>query len=310
MKKIGIIVLTLLTFFLVSCGQQTKQESTKTTISKMPKIEGFTYYGKIPENPKKVINFTYSYTGYLLKLGVNVSSYSLDLEKDSPVFGKQLKEAKKLTADDTEAIATQKPDLIMVFDQDPNINTLKKIAPTLVIKYGAQNYLDMMPALGKVFGKEKEANQWVSQWKTKTLAVKKDLHHILKPNTTFTIMDFYDKNIYLYGNNFGRGGELIYDSLGYAAPEKVKKDVFKKGWFTVSQEAIGDYVGDYALVNINKTTKKAASSLKESDVWKNLPAVKKGHIIESNYDVFYFSDPLSLEAQLKSFTKAIKENTN
>ncbi|MCC9814797.1 ABC transporter substrate-binding protein, partial [Streptococcus agalactiae] len=251
-----------------------------------------------------------SYTGYLLKLGVNVSSYSLDLEKDSPVFGKQLKEAKKLTADDTEAIAAQKPDLIMVFDQDPNINTLKKIAPTLVIKYGAQNYLDMMPALGKVFGKEKEANQWVSQWKTKTLAAKKDLHHILKPNTTFTIMDFYDKNIYLYGNNFGRGGELIYDSLGYAAPEKVKKDVFKKGWFTVSQEAIGDYVGDYALVNINKTTKKAASSLKESDVWKNLPAVKKGHIIESNYDVFYFSDPLSLEAQLKSFTKAIKENTN
>ncbi|MCC9795689.1 ferrichrome ABC transporter substrate-binding protein, partial [Streptococcus agalactiae] len=62
MKKIGIIVLTLLTFFLVSCGQQTKQESTKTTISKMPKIEGFTYYGKIPEYPKKVINFTYSYT--------------------------------------------------------------------------------------------------------------------------------------------------------------------------------------------------------------------------------------------------------
>lgn len=39
MKKIGIIVLTLLTFFLVSCGQQTKQESTKTTISKMPKLK-------------------------------------------------------------------------------------------------------------------------------------------------------------------------------------------------------------------------------------------------------------------------------
>ncbi len=42
-------------------------------------------------------------------------------------------------------------------------------------------------------------------------------------------MDFYDKNIYLYGNNFGRGGELIYDSLGYAAPEKVKKMSLKRG---------------------------------------------------------------------------------
>ena len=58
MKKIGIIVLTLLTFFLVSCGQQTKQESTKTTISKMPKIEGFTYYGKIPENPMVMFQVT------------------------------------------------------------------------------------------------------------------------------------------------------------------------------------------------------------------------------------------------------------
>lgn len=173
MKKIGIIVLTLLTFFLVSCGQQTKEESTKTTISKMPKIEGFTYYGKIPENPKKVINFTYSYTGYLLKLGVNVSSYSLDLEKDSPVFGKQLKGAKKLTADDTEAIAAQKPDLIMVFDQDPNINTLKKIAPTLVIKYGAQNYLDMMPALGKYSVKKKKLISGLANGKLKLSLPKK-----------------------------------------------------------------------------------------------------------------------------------------
>lgn len=46
-------------------------------------------------------------------------------------------------------------------------------------------------------------------------------------------MDFYDKNIYLYGNNFGCGGELIYDLLGYVVLEKVKKDVFKKGWFIV-----------------------------------------------------------------------------
>lgn len=54
----------------------------------MFKIEGFIYYGKIFENLKKVINFIYFYIGYLLKLGVNVLSYSLDLEKDSFVFGK------------------------------------------------------------------------------------------------------------------------------------------------------------------------------------------------------------------------------
>ena len=41
---------------------------------------------EIFQNPKKVVNFAYSYTGYLLQLGIKVSSYSLDLEKDSPAF--------------------------------------------------------------------------------------------------------------------------------------------------------------------------------------------------------------------------------
>lgn len=41
--------------------------------------------------------------------------------------------------------------------------------------------------------------------------------------------------------------------------------------------------------------KKVVLLFKESDVWKNLLVVKKGYIIESNYDVFYFFDFLFLE---------------
>lgn len=35
---------------------------------------------------------------------------------------------------------------------------------------------------------------------------------------------------------------LIYDSLGFSAPEVVKKDVFSAGWFGISQEVLADYV--------------------------------------------------------------------
>ncbi len=71
-------------------------------------------------------------------------------------------------------------------------------------------------------------------------------------------MDFFDKNIFLYGNNFGRGGELIYRALGFAAPAKVQEDIInKEGWFGVSQEALPEYVGDYVLVNVNDKTKEA-----------------------------------------------------
>ncbi|SDO42524.1 iron complex transport system substrate-binding protein [Streptococcus equinus] len=307
MKKFFVALTTFLaTLMLVAC-QNNSSTSDSTELSSMPKITGFSYQGDIPKNPKKVVNFAYSYTGYLLELGVNVSSYSLDLEKNSPAFGDQLKDAVQLTSDDTEAIAAQEPDLIIAFSTDEHLKELKEIAPVLVIEYCKSDYLEMMTNLGKVFGKEDKAKKWLDNWKTKTAKAKEELSQYLDPSTSFTVMDFYDKNIYLYGNNWGRGGELIYDSLGYTAPEKVKNDVFTAGWFGISQEVLANYTGDYLVFNVSKDTKKAAASLKESDVWKNIPAVKNQKALEVDENLFYFSDPMSLDKQLEAFVSAVKK---
>lgn len=305
MKKLMTALVALLaTLVLVACNNS--KDTKKEAVSSMPKISGFTYYGKVPKNPKKVVNFAYSYTGYLLELGVDVSSYSLDNEKNSPAFGDKLKNAKKLTSEDTEAIAAQKPDLIIAFSTDKNIKQLKKIAPVLVIEYGKRDYLQMLTDLGKVFDKEDKAKTWLANWKKKTAQAKQELKDYLPENATFTVMDFYDKNIYLYGKNWGRGGELIYDALGYSAPKKVQDDVFKTGYFGVSQEVLGDYMGDYALLNVSKATKNSAASLKESDVWKNISTVQNKHVLEVDEELFYFSDPMSLDKQLPAFVKAVK----
>ena len=298
MKKFFVTLTTFLaTLMLVAC-QNNASTSDNTELSSMPKITGFSYQGDIPKNPKKVVNFAYSYTGYLLEL---------DLEKNSPAFGNELVDAVKLTSDDTEAIAAQEPDLIIAFSTDEHLKELKDIAPVLVIEYGKNDYLEMMTNLGKVFDKEDKAQKWLDSWKTKTAKAKEELAPYLDTSTSFTVMDFYDKAIYLYGNNWGRGGELIYDSLGFSAPETVKKDVFSSGWFVISQEVLADYVGDYLVLNVSKDTKDAAASLKESDVWKNIPAVKNQKVLEVDENLFYFSDPMSLDKQLETFTAAIKK---
>lgn len=308
MKKVLAYFSLFVTLVFLAACSTSSQTSTDVELSSMPKIEGITYYGDVPKTPKKVINFAYSYTGYLLQLGIDVSGYSLDLEKNSPAFGDQLKDAIQLTTADTEAIAAQKPDLILVFAGDDNLETLKEIAPVIEITYGKSDYLQMLTDIGQIFGKEKEAQAWLDQWDEKVATAKSELIGLIDEKTTFTVMDFFDKNIYLYGDNFGRGGELVYKSLGFAAPAKVQEDIISKdGWFGVSQEALPDYIGDYALVNVNDTTKEAAASLKESDIWKNLPAVQAGHVIEVDYNLFYFSDPMSLDQQIGAFVKAIKE---
>ncbi|HFU3705817.1 TPA: ABC transporter substrate-binding protein [Streptococcus suis] len=307
MKKfLAIFSLFVGLVFLTACS--TSSSSTDVELSSMPKIEGITYHGDIPKNPKKVVNFAYSYTGYLLQLGIDVSSYSLDLEKNSPAFGDKLKDVPQLTTADTEAIAAQKPDVILVFAGDDNLETLKEIAPVIEITYGKSDYLKMLTDVGQIFGKEKEAQAWLNQWDKKVATAKEELKGLIDTSSTFTVMDFFDKNIFLYGNNFGRGGELVYHALGFAAPAKVQEDIInKEGWFGVSQEALPEYVGDYVLVNVNDKTKEAAASLKESDVWKNLPAVKNGHVIEVDYNLFYFSDPMSLDLQIDAFVSAIQK---
>ncbi|HEM3459294.1 ABC transporter substrate-binding protein [Streptococcus suis] len=307
MKKfLAIFSLFVGLVFLTACS--TSSSSTDVELSSMPKIEGITYHGDIPKNPKKVVNFAYSYTGYLLQLGIDVSSYSLDLEKNSPAFGDKLKDVPQLTTADTEAIAAQKPDVILVFSGDDNLETLKEIAPVIEITYGKSDYLKMLTDVGQIFGKEKEAQAWLDQWDKKVATAKEELKGLIDTSSTFTVMDFFDKNIFLYGNNFGRGGELVYRALGFAAPAKVQEDIIsKEGWFGVSQEALPEYVGDYVLVNVNDKTKEAAASLKESDIWKNLPAVKNGHVIEVDYNLFYFSDPMSLDLQIDAFVSAIQK---
>ena len=301
MKKfLSFATLTVTIFLLVACGSSSKPENSasadKVELSSKPKIDGFHYYGDIPKNPKRIASLSSTYTGYLLQLGfdpVTVTSY----DAKNPVLKEKVKNAKVLMPEDLESIAKQKPDLIVVDASDKNIDELKKIAPTIAIDYGKNDYLEILNRFGQIFGKEKEADQWIADWKSKTADIGKQLKEKLGQNVTFTVVGLYEKEIYLFGNNWGRGGEVIYKSLGFDAPQKVKDEVFPSGYLQVSQETVSEYIGDYVLVAAEDD--KTGSALYESDVWKSIPAVQQNHILKVDANAFYFNDPLTLEYELK-----------
>ena len=309
MKKfLSFATLTVTIFLLVACGSSSKSEnsasSDKVELSSKPKIDGFHYYGDIPKNPKRIASLSSTYTGYLLQLGfdpVTVTSY----DAKNPVLNEKVKNAKVLMPEDLESIAKQKPDLIVVDASDKNIDELKKIAPTIAIDYGKNDYLEILNRFGQIFGKEKEADQWIADWKSKTADIGKQLKEKLGQNVTFTVVGLYEKEIYLFGNNWGRGGEVIYKSLGFDAPQKVKDEVFPSGYLQVSQETVSEYIGDYVLVAAEDD--KTGSALYESDVWKSIPAVQQNHILKVDANAFYFNDPLTLEYELKTIQDGLEK---
>lgn len=309
MKKfLSFATLTVTIFLLVACGSSSKSEnsasSDKVELSSKPKIDGFHYYGDIPKNPKRIASLSSTYTGYLLQLGfdpVTVTSY----DAKNPVLKEKVKNAKVLMPEDLESIAKQQPDLIVVDASDKNIDELKKIAPTIAIDYGKNDYLEILNRFGQIFGKEKDADQWIADWKSKTADIGKQLKEKLGQDVTFTVVGLYEKEIYLFGNNWGRGGEVIYKSLGFDAPQKVKEEVFPSGYLQVSQETVSEYTGDYVLVAAEDD--KTGSALYESDVWKSIPAVQQNHILKVDANAFYFNDPLTLEYELKTIQDGLEK---
>ena len=309
MKKfLSFATFTVTIFLLVACGSSSKSEnsasSDKVELSSKPKIDGFHYYGDIPKKPKRIASLSSTYTGYLLQLGfdpVTVTSY----DAKNPVLKEKVKNAKVLMPEDLESIAKQKPDLIVVDASDKNIDELKKIVPTIAIDYGKNDYLEILNRFGQIFGKEKEADQWIADWKSKTADIGKQLKEKLGQDVTFTVIGLYEKEIYLFGNNWGRGGEVIYKSLGFDAPQKVKDEVFPSGYLQVSQETVSEYIGDYVLVAAEDD--KTGSALYESDVWKSIPAVQQNHILKVDANAFYFNDPLTLEYELKTIQDGLEK---
>ncbi|TDM12782.1 iron-hydroxamate ABC transporter substrate-binding protein [Macrococcus lamae] len=305
MKKWFVLLIACL-LMLAACGNtssEKKAEDTKSSESSKVNYKldnGKTI--KIPENPKRVVLMSASYTGNLLELGVKpvgVDAYAFQ----SDILKPKLKGVTQLGAGDVEKIVELKPDLIISFDTDKNNSKYAKIAPTIPISYAKHGYLDIHEELGQIVGKEKEAKAFVDQWKEKTAEDGKEIKEKIGADKTVSIYQVFQKKIYVYGDNWGRGSEIIYQAFGLKMPEAVTKDVKPTGWKEISAEQIGKYSGDILL--ISSDTGKISNSIVESNVWKNLDAVKNDRVIQYDSEDFWFNDPISLEHQREVLKKEL-----
>lgn len=305
MKKfLSALSLILVAVLLVACSNSSNSSTApeKTDLSSMPKIDGFTYKGEVPQSPKRVVSLASTYTGYLAQLElplVGVTSYDVK----NPALTDYVKDAKEVMAKDSEAILALNPDVIVVGSTEENLDKLADIAPLIIVEYGKRDYLELVSDFGKIFNKEKEAEAWLTQWEKDVATVKEEVTALTGKEATFTIMGLFEKEIYLFGNNWGRGGEIIHQALGYTAPKKVLNEVFPTGYLAISQEVVADYIGDYVVVAAED--EKTGAALYESDIWKDIPAVKEGRVIKVNANVFYFNDPISLEYELDVLREGI-----
>ena len=302
MKK-WILPFMLLSLLLISACSSTssteKENDTKKEESETYTYESETGPVEVPKDPQRVVMLS-GFTGNVIELDVNLVGVDV-WSKTNPTFEKELKDVAEVSEDNLEQIIELNPDLIIALSTVKNIDKLSEIAPTVTYTWGKLDYLEQHIEIGKLLGKEEEAKDWVDDFQKRVTEAGDEIKAKIGEDATVSVIEAYDKNLYVYGDNWARGTEILYQGMKLKMPEKVKEMALKDGYYALSTEVIPDYAGDYVILS---KYAEADTSFQETETYKNIPAVKNGRVYEMEGNGASFSDPVTLEKHLAFFKES------
>lgn len=292
-------------------GQQTKQIEQATTRT-IATVKGDV---EVPLEPQRVA--ADQYMGHLLKLGIKpigVRTFMLSegwLER-AGITADYLADVEDLGGFpmNLEKLTYLEPDLIIGSVED-NIEQYEKIGTTVHIPYwegeSTAGPLEKFRRISQVFGKEKEAEEWISEYLLSAETARKQIEGVVKEGETVSVVQIADKAIYVLAAEGGNyGSSTIYEILQLAPTELAAN--MKEGFESVSQEVLPQYLGDHIFVYNGQPD--PIKQLFETEMWKGIPAVKNNHVYlygnEFN-DEFVMEDPFSLELQLETIVQLLLE---
>ncbi|XID91918.1 iron-hydroxamate ABC transporter substrate-binding protein [Paenibacillaceae bacterium WGS1546] len=269
-------------------SESAADSGTITYLSELGEVE-------VPANPQRIVALTNAPN--VLSLGgtlVGVDEWT----NKNPLFAGKLTGVAVVSEDNLEKIVEVDPDLIITDASSKNIDKLREIAPTVAYTWGKLDYLAQQLEIGKLLNKEREAQAWVDDFKQRAEAVGQEIKAKIGESATVSVIETDSKNFYVFGNNWARGTELLYQAMGLNMPDKVKADALGPGYYTLSPEVISEYAGDYLVLS---KSVEGDNSFMQTDTWKNIPAVKNGQVIEIDMEASTYSDPTTLEYLLNIF---------
>lgn len=181
-----------------------------------------------------------------------------------------------------EAIMALEPDLIVlnnqVYAEKGGYEQLSKIAPTYVFENAATDLSRSIQVLGELLDRSDEAKEALKEYNDKAASAREKLSPLVEGKKA-AIIRFNAKGMFFMSNQY-YSGYVIHHELGFA-----QSTLVKDGAFQVSLEILPELDADYIfLANDGNLGDAYLEELKQSSLWKTIPAVKEGHVYETNRD--------------------------
>ncbi|WP_341301277.1 ABC transporter substrate-binding protein [Lysinibacillus sp. FSL H8-0500] len=275
----------LIGMLLAACSssndEKNEEETTKTEATTRVYKDYLDHEVEIPVNPERVVYHGEGY-GDVLALDAKtvgagfswITNYAWENRvKDVEDVGFPINIEKTLEL---------KPDLIIIATSDEKTyEQLSKIAPTIVLDTFAP-IEQRLAELGEIFNKKQEAADWLSNYKEKADTMWKSLvdEGVIKENETATVLTYYPGDRLFVMARTGLS-QVLYDSNILKPGDKIQQILDEEtGFAEISTELLPDYAGDhiFVLTPVVDEAKQSTEEMMESSIWKNLPAVKNGHV--------------------------------
>lgn len=307
MNKWSLVIFGISVLSLAACGGN-EESPTGEEHEETIEYEALNGVKQIPTNPERVVLLSDVYFGYLQELDVNVIA-TTDYVFQSPFLNEYTDGVENLgdgSAVSVEEVLALDPDLIIAYHSSEILEQLEDIATTVAVDYATLGYKEQLTEFGEMFGRQDQSAEWIRNWENQINELKPDVQTAVG-NRTISILQPTESDVYLYGNGWGRGGEIMYEELELAMPSEVEEKVGSDGYNQLQLETVPQFAGDYILT-APWTPNLDGEFLYGSSIWEGLDAVENDRVFEMDPIGYYFNDPISLEQHLEEITSFLLEN--
>lgn len=279
LKTLVVACMTAMMFVGCTSNNSANEEKTNENTVTVTDVRGEV---KIPANPQRIVDLSgnsdiLSILGYKVIGTANSDAY--DYTKFPSYLEETLSGAEILGYSmqdtiDVEAVMNLNPDLIVISTVQENMyDSLSEIAPTVMIQLEALNWKDDVRALGKVFGKEEAANEWIANYEAKAKEAGDKIKAKYGENTTYLSFLASGGQFFVFdGAGFG---DVLYNDMGLAKPVGMPEQT-DISLPVVTYEGLAAIQSDYIFAI---ATDEDLAQLQANNIWNNLPAVKNGKVV-------------------------------
>lgn len=287
MKRILVSLFTLM-IILTGCAQDNSTASGEM-------IATDDLGRKVSYSPDRV--YADMYIGELMYLEANL--VGADMTRISNTWPQENINSITNTGGDLEQVASLTPTLIITDNQDL-VDQYEMIAPTYYLQYGKEDPIKTLLKIANILGLNNKMSTIEKQFNQAIDTLKNEID---QSDLTYTIIEPSDDGYYLMGDNWARGGFILYDYLNLNGTPQGEADYIRNdpSYLFVDQEQLLNYIGDVAIV----VTDEAKPVTDPNNLYAETNAVKNNNVYYMDINYGKFDDPYALTKQLQFFQQML-----